>query len=282
VVGKSSDDFKLLVGAGLKKGVEDKEWVPSKTLHVCTIDADNNIQCSPDKNIELTVERVAPAYVCLETTDGICSKVLVMGGDLTVNKARPFGDVCTADGCEMANLIQGKVGGTPITNYRLLLLSQAFTLGEHIYTVGGMTSLKDAAITWPDLFEYTARKKDASYELSIKAVSLPTEARKYLQGLYHVITPIDANTVLITGGILPVKTKAGKLNFEVSNKAVLLKLVGDKIDAEVFSMKFSRFGHQAAVLSAGPLKGAILIWGGLTTNKQGDLNYIRHAEIFLP
>ena len=276
VVGKSATDYKLLIADGLVQNAKTKAWSATKDIHVCSVDDSENISC-PD-TIQSKVARVGAASACIEMADGICKREAILGGNLKVSD--PFAEVCTVDGCQIANLVEDIGQTKPRINNRGLFLSQAFTLGTHVYTLGGTTWYpgikKDSLDSWPGIFEFLPQK-DGNF--NIKKPSFSEDVNKALRGLYQVATKLDENNVLITGGLTPVY-KSGQL--PLSNKAVLLTLKGDKLTATVFTMKFARFAHQAAMVSEGPLKNAVLVWGGLTIDKNLDLNYLRHAEIFLP
>lgn len=275
VLGKSVNDYKLFIANGLVQDSKTHEWTSTKVVHVCGVDAKENISCPTTTQTQ--VPRVGAAYTCMKTANGICTREVMLGGNLS---ALPFATICTVDGCRIANLVEDIGQAKPRTNNRGLFLSQAFTLGTHIYTLGGTTWFpgiqKGSIDAWPGIFEFKYQKNDS---FSIETPSFTEKTEKALRGIYQVITRIDENTVLISGGLTP-DYKDGKL--PVSNKAVLLTLSGGKVTARVFTMKYARFAHQAALVSAGPLKGAVLIWGGLTIDKNLDLNYLRHAEIFFP
>ena len=276
VVGKSANEYKLFIANGLVQDPDTKEWTPTKDIHVCSVDDAENIAC--DSKMQTAATRVGAAYTCMETKNGICQKEILLGGDLGVHD--PFADICTIDGCKGADLVEDTGQAKPRINNRGLFTSQAFTLGTHIYTLGGSTWFpgidKNSMDSWPSVFEYLPQTNG---QLKIKTPTLSDYVKTALRGLYQVITRIDENTVLVTGGLTPDYHDG---NLPVSNKAVLLKWADKGLTAKVFTMTYRRFAHQAAMVSTGPLKGAILVWGGLTIDKNLDLNYIRHAEIFLP
>ncbi len=283
VVGKSISHYKLFIANGLKYDGNQGQWVASKDLYVCNVGSNDDVKCPTSDMKQTALPRVGAAYTCIQkASDGMCEKELILGGTLQISEKDPFAEVCTIDGCKGADLIQALSNNKQVKNKRLLIYAKAFTLGNHIYTVGGLTAYAKLQInkknktSWPALFEFTPTDDG---NLKVKAYSFNDDkVTDALRGIYKVVTPVDKNTVVISGGITP--DYEGQ-NPPISNKVVILKLKGDQVEAQVLDMRFKRFAHQAAVVSAGPLRGAVLIWGGLT-EQNGELDYLRHAEIVLP
>ncbi len=101
-----------------------------------------------------------------------------------------------------------------------------------------------------------------------------------ITGLDTVADPFrvgTAATVLADGSLLV----TGGVNARGVALATAYRVKDGAVTA-VYTMAKARFGHTATLLTAGPLEGAVLVAGGLTTRADGTLDVAAGAELFHP
>lgn len=89
--------------------------------------------------------------------------------------------------------------------------------------------------------------------------------------VYSAAVALSDGSVLVTGG-LDETGKAQNTAYRIDD--------GEIVD--VYTMAAARFGHTATLITVGPLSGAVIVAGGLSTTDAGGFETATGAELFLP
>ncbi len=89
--------------------------------------------------------------------------------------------------------------------------------------------------------------------------------------VYSAAVALADGSVLVTGG-LDETGAAQNTAYRIED--------GEIVD--VYTMASARFGHTATLVTAGPMSGAVIVAGGLSTTDAGGLTTATGAELFLP
>jgi hypothetical protein len=261
------------------------------------------VLCKGSANV-FTNPRAAATSACFERNDDqVCESYAVVGGANATNA--PVAEIFVQKELTITN----ESGETetvtvqefdPLESYgadalRRSKFTQTVTLGNGlVLAVGGtdepyffgppsvatyLLSIEDAgeaAFAVPVLDEEPVPEPDEKVLIAepVNTDVLPGGASDTYR-MHHTATMLDDGRILIAGGL------------NDSNYSTNSVLVFDSSTLEflpmTLKMTVSRFGHQATPITRGPLKGAVLITGGLTlVGESTTPEIVSFAEIFVP
>ncbi len=236
----------------------------------CVFNASLNTSCLVNSGV-FTRPRGGAAGACFERTDeGICTQFATIGGsdsgsaqvgELFVADEEGAGrfETLTAKGSQTATLRRTKFG-------KLV----SFEDGRAV-SFGGVDAADFSGPANVDTMVLSLDDVDTDTPLlKGKAVGGDTGHR-----MHHAVTKLDESRVLVTGGLdesnLPTK------------EGLVFNADDEEYEGEAVLMSRARFGHQATLITTGPLKGAVLITGGFTSsNDDSSPTFVPTAEIFVP
>jgi len=238
--------------------------------------------CKGSRNVFLNA-RAGATTACFERreSDGACSKFAILGGsqagDARVGEV--FRRKTKADGTTVDSF-------DPLDSDTPTPLNQAKFVTTHVtgpgeVTVFGGTSgpgfgapanVPTQALT---LSGYDDSENNPEL-LSLEADSSALEAGiAATYRSHHASAPLPGNRVLVTGGL--------NANNQSTSSALIYDAGTHSYVKASIEMAHPRFGHSATAITQGPLKGAILITGGLRLVPGSDHpEFVPGSEIFIP
>ena len=213
---------------------------------------------------QLAAARSSHCARCLtNSVGGDCDEVFLFGGlsgDAGTLEQSALGEVVSKQGSKwsvalVGSEIQGNV-------HNPTCVSSA--LGD--YLVGGTVSHNLSPAILPSFMAFTANSQAV-------AVSALTHANGVIGPFrqYAAATPLPDGRVLVTGG-LDDEARALQTAYVIDGETIVESIV----------MSRPRFGHTATLLTTGPMAGAVLVAGGLTTDADGNVDLVPGAELYLP
>ncbi len=219
--------------------------------------ADTVLAC---RAMEGLTPRAAPAGVCYEEADGLCTRYLVIGGHGPASGREAFAEVFEAASGTLTVL----KGDASIP--KTLAGAVAVRAGSRVWTFGGLTEGQD-----PTVFAFTPDFQN--HEIHLASVASGDDLADLRRVVFHQVTPLaDGRRVLVSGG---------RRDETVLNTYLVLALDGDRVTVEGKGVLAQpRFGHAATRIRGSILKNSVLLTGGVSA--VGDSPSLAPgAEIYL-
>ncbi len=239
----------LLLG-GLATAASGAGVEASDRAWLCTASDDQTATCTEAGPMKAA--RAGAATTCL---DPACGQVLVFGG---AAQGKPVAEVATVDG-DTVSFAQLTATGLPQRVYAPQLCGLRLAAGS---TKG----------SGPSAFN------PVGLVVSDGAVSAAPLSNVAIDGLplWPAVASLPDGDCWIFGG----------LNQQGRPSDVAFRFTADTVDPSTFTLWRGRFGAMAGAVTAGPLKGAVLVGGGLalagSPNGAGGVDLVRGAEVLLP
>lgn len=217
---------------------------------LCTANADRTATCQEVDAMKAA--RAGAATACLDPT---CGQVLVFGG---AAQGKPVAEVATVDG-DTVSFAQLTATGLPQRVYAPQLCGLRLAAGS---TKGsGPSAFNPVGLVVSDG--------------AISAAPLSNDAIDGLP-LWPAVANLPDGDCWVFGG----------LNQQGRPSDVAFRFSADTVDPSTFTTWHGRFGAMAGAVTAGPLKGAVLVGGGLalagSADGAGGVELVRGAEVLLP
>ncbi len=240
--------FLLLLGANA--GLSCADPLPEEDP------ADAVLAC---RAMEGLTPRAAPAGVCYEQADGLCTRYLAIGGHGPAAGRDVFAEVFDAS----SQTITVLAGDASIP--KTLAGAVAVRVGNRVWTFGGLGEGQE-----PTVFSFTPDFQN--HEIHLASVVSGDDLAD-LRRVFHQATPLaDGRRVLVTGG---------RRDDTVLNTYLVLDLDGDRVTVKGRGvLDQPRFGHAATRIRGSILENSVLITGGVSA--LGDEpRFAPGAEIYL-
>ena len=244
---KLADGSVLATGGGVTAG---DGVVPSKFADICTFDG--TPECTAEGS--LVNGRAGHCAVC---KDAECNDVLLIGG-LAADEQNFQDNLFEA-------YVDGEFVSVPLKGSDLefnVLNSSCVKAGPDIFLGGGQTGRKRPADIGP---MGIGALEDGYAGINLGAPVTPART-------HAATTVLKDNTIFVTGGL------------DNQGRAVTDCYVirGGVVEPLSSGLQQPRFGHTATLLATGPLRGAVLIAGGFTTDENGNIQLATSAELYIP
>lgn len=203
--------------------------------------ADTVLACGA---MEGLTPRAAPAGVCYEHADGLCTRYLAIGGHGPAGGREAFAEVFEA----ASQTITVLAGDASIP--KTLAGAVAVRVGHRVWTFGGQAEGLE-----PTIFAFTPDFQN--HEIHLASVDSGDDLAD-LRRVFHQATPLaDGRRVLVTGGLRDDDT--------VLNTYLVIALDGDRVTVEGKGVLGQpRFGHAATRVRGSILKNSVLLTGGVS------------------
>ncbi len=173
-------------------------------------------------------------------------------------------------GDEATEFTAADLSGAPVGNH--VLLPGAGGVDGLIFTTGGVAGSELSA---PGRLPPAAIAMSSTGEGVYTTLDLGDGFPQAGELLFHTVTPLPGRRVLVAGGL--------DYDLRPTSRAFVVRADGGEFVIErTLNLNAARFGHTATVIEGGPLDGAVLILGGLSTNEAGGYELVRTGEIMLP
>jgi len=247
----------VLVSGGLEPVTTGTGVLPSAFADLC-----DGASCSALGS--LNGPRFGHCSLCLDDDPGAngCETVLLFGGlssDLTDGPETVLGEVFKGSDFTSVGLIPGDLDGN-------VVFPTCVRAAKNNYLVGGTERLSRAPSILPALLSLTSSNVKVGAQDLDASGGVPSVFR-----VHAAATALEGGRVLVSGG-LDDNGKAVGASYIIEGKEII----------ENKNMRRPRFGHTATLITTGPLKGAVLIAGGLTTDDEGALSVVTGAELYVP
>ncbi len=229
----------------------------------------------------LSTPRAGAQTACFheDPNTGACDRYVLVGG--APSQSAPVADVFTL--VENGTDVQGSFhpadteGTSQLRTAKFARIVSAPNEGE-AYFFGGTSDegFADPA-DLPTMVLSLRENDDGSFTLvgqPVDAAGAPggTQAT---QRTHHTATQLDNGLILVAGGLdTDNRSTASALLFDPKARRYL---------PDELRMTHSRFGHAATRIPSGPLRGGVLVTGGLTMEGSATMpEFVPWAEIYLP
>ena len=248
----------VLVTGGLEAVENGTGGVASVVADTCTAGA-GHMTCEAAG--ALTVPRLGHCSFCLSESAGVCSEIMLFGGLSTADEA--MAETAIAETYKDGNF--QKVGLLPSEAEGNVVWPSCARASGNNYLVGGAPRNNKPPEILPSLLANTQGGSKVGAVGLTGAGGTVSPFRTFSRG-----TALEAGRLLVTGGL-----------DDNGNAVRSAYLVEGETIIDQKNMVVPRFGHTATLITRGPLKGAVLIVGGFTTN-EGKLEAVNTAELFIP
>lgn len=212
----------------------------------------------------LVTDRAGHCAVCLDTSDLVCGRIMLLGGLPRTDTTQAVADASIAEIFESGGFTTiGRDNSSDLSGN--VVFPTCVSNGSTSYLLGGSVASNKAASIPPAQLALTSGKtKIAAIDLGgSTGVTDPFR-------IHSRATVLGDGRILVTGGL--------DNNGRAVKDAYIVD--GTSISRQV-PMAFQRFGHTATLLTTGPMAGAVLVVGGMTV--QGDeILPVVSAELYLP
>ena len=245
-------------------------------------DAAPSANCKGSRNVFLN-SRAGATTACFERreSDGACTQFTVIGGaqapDARVGEV--FRRKTKSDGSIVDSF-------DPLDTENATPLNRAKFVTQHVTGPGEITlfggtsgpgfgspaNVPTIALTLSGYEDLENNPELLTLEVNTDALEGGNEAT---YRSHHASAPLPGNRILVTGGLSATN--------QSTSSALIYNANSHAYEAGALEMAHPRFGHAATAISRGPLKGAVLISGGLTMNGEEEHPiFVLGAEIFIP
>jgi hypothetical protein len=253
----AADD--IIFAGGAAPHSEGTKVIPTSSVRRCVMDGNTlSLQCETLSSL-LSVPRFGHESICLSwAKPSVCEQIVFAGG-YNVPKGN------------MADIYFEGSEGEPVVDS--LDSEEEISVpggwrwvdtGDAILSFGGTTGQLGSPA---DVLPYRVKIEDGV--ISLEALDLGDAKEEVFYRTFHRVVVTDTGTVLVIGGL--------DQNNEATNSVLRFDSDGNFID-EVF-MLLPRFGHSATVLQSGPLKGSVLVQGGMILDGS-TVEFPMGAEIY--
>ena len=253
----TSEGPRILLTGGADAG--DGSLVATHHTFLCDASGDAPV-CTPVAGL---LARAGHCGACMDATVGPeCSRYGLFGGLASATELEKSVYQVFSDGTFESH---GWVPGSSKGNAFDVRCTQTSGL---LIVVGGRRDATGPPDILPSLVFLDQNKQ----YLQVREMPQQSQDKHQLPRLYHTLTRLPDNRLLVTGGID--QTGAVVATAHILEGEKLLPAIG---------MTTPRFGHTATVITKGALAGAVLVAGGFVGwDQSGKLVLAEGAEIFYP
>jgi len=243
VIAVDEQSFVVLGGWVNQDGDINKGAVPSDRIGYCTLD-EGDLTCVP-MGETMAAARVAPAVTCLDLNEatGECGLAVVVGGSEEAADA----DLLTFSGGAAVIVSALSTSGLPAD------MMWASFCGDLLVADGGVYTLE--VDLGANLLTATPVVTDLVVEGSLQR---------------SATAAIDSGGCWLAGGWDPGNN---------TTRADIVKVGSEGLAPMSYALSSDRYGASAAVINGGPLKGSVLVTGGLVPDGPA---FVNGAEVLNP
>ncbi|NUN12223.1 MAG: hypothetical protein HUU55_01155 [Myxococcales bacterium] len=253
------------------------QYTSANLVANCVFQAPVQANCLVNPNV-FTVARSAASTACFaRAADGACDAFAIIGGAQSVTA--PVGELFrSGDESKSGGFVALEANG--VGELRRAKFSRVVSIPgtTTAVSIGGVSGEAfDGPANLPT-YLLTLQNADgetptlAGDEASTSGVSggAPATFRTH-----HTATLLNTGKILITGGL--------NNDNRATSTALLYDPQANSYEAETVQMTIPRFGHSATLITRGPLKGAVLVSGGMNLSNDSDTpDLVPYSEIYVP
>lgn len=253
------------------------QYTSANLVANCVFQAPVQANCLVNPNV-FTVARSAASSACFDRAeDGVCEVFAIIGGAQSVTA--PVGELFrSGDETKSGGFVALEANG--VGELRRAKFSQ-------VVSIPGTTTAVSIGGVSGEAFDGPANLPTYLLTLQGTESESPTLAGDEANAgnvsggspatfrTHHTATLLNNGKVLVTGGLND--------DNRATSTALLYDPQANSYGAETIQMTMPRFGHSATLITRGPLKGAVLVSGGMNLPNDSDTpDFVPYSEIYVP